>query len=108
MPHKLERPSAALASTGDSDLGLVGHGRAGGGGGAGGAGELAGELPRRVKLSFNYNDAACISIEEGAAALAVPAGGIDKCNKERYRLWFDTPGELSAWLACSPYAACSN
>ena len=26
MPHKLERPSAALASPGDSDLGLVGHG----------------------------------------------------------------------------------
>ena len=48
----------------------------------------------------------CMSIEEGAAALAVPAGGIDKCNKEQYRLWFDTPGELSAWLACSPYAAC--
>ena len=57
MPHKLERPSAALASPGDSDLGLVGlHsvdiladpgiGRAGG---IGGAGELAGELPRRVK-----------------------------------------------------------
>ena len=70
MPHKLERPSAALASPGDSDLGLVGHGRAGG---LGGAGELAGELPRRVKLSFNY---------KGAAALAVPAGAIDKCSKE--------------------------
>ena len=101
MPHKLERPSAALASPGDSDLGLVdilaypGIGRAGG---VGGAGELAGELPRRVKLSFNYN----IAIE----ALAVPAGGTNKCNKERHRLWFDMPGELSAWLACSPYAAC--
>ena len=31
--------------------------------------------------------------------MAVPAGGIDKSNK-------DMPGELSAQLACSPYAAC--
>ena len=31
--------------------------------------------------------------------MAVPAGGIDKSNK-------DTPGELSAQLACSPNAAC--
>ena len=75
MPHKLERPSAALASPKDSDLWLVGLGRVhsvdipadpgiGRAGGVGGAGKLVGELPRRVKLSFNYNDAACISIEE--------------------------------------------
>ena len=64
MPHKLERPSAALASPGDSDLWLVGHrgrvhsvdiladpgiGRAGG---VAGAGELGRELPERVKPEF--------------------------------------------------------
>ena len=46
LPHKLERPSAALVSPGDYDLWLVGRGRAGG---VAGAGVLAGELPRRVK-----------------------------------------------------------
>ena len=62
MPHKLERPSATLASpAGDSDLWLVGHGGRvhsvdiladpgiGRAGGVGGAGEPAGELLRRVK-----------------------------------------------------------
>ena len=85
MPHKLERPSAALASPGDSDLGLVGHGRAGG---LGGAGELAGELPRRVKP-----EAVPLLV-----ALVDPPGrhGQHLDGDVAIKRNFDTPGEFSS------------
>ena len=37
-------------------------------GGVAGVGQPGGEVPARVKLSFNYNDAACISIKETGCA----------------------------------------
>ena len=65
-----------------------GIGRAGG---VAGAGELAGELPRRVKPKKNESD----WINRRGTAAVILLTLMRYCN---------TPGEFSPWLACSACA----